>query len=376
METHFAPAKRTGHRSLANQIENVSNSPIMSTLLAATAGLLVILNDDRQIVGLNDAFLAALGNIDSSSILGLRLGETLNCIHASELPNGCGTTSHCSTCGAVIAMMAAINDDQVSEKVCSLTAQNGDTTLERYLSVRAQPLKIEDRRWILIFAQDITNQHALSTLEHIFFHDVNNILTALVGNSDLLAREMPDKHRAQQILSAAKRLCAEVTLQRFLSSQKDGLNLIKLSMVSISEINEEVEFIMYGHPKSHSRKLEQIWPDKDIKLLTDIHLISRILGNMLLNALEASTEDGTVRLVSFVDGNHITWEVWNDSYIPPEIQAQIFQKHFSTKASMGSGMGTHSMKLFGEKYLNGTVWFKTSQDEGTFFYFKHPLLTK
>lgn len=372
-ETYFAPAKRTEQHILTSQVENVAISPIMNTLLVTSAGVLAILNEDRQIVGLNDTFLSALGISEPSSVLGLRLGETLNCVHSAELPNGCGTTPHCVNCGAAIAMMSAIKDDHVTEKVCALTVHKNGSTHEKYLSVRAQPLIYDENKWILIFAHDITNEHELSTLEHIFYHDINNILTALVGNTDLLVREMPDKHRVQQIQNAAKRLCAEVTLQRFLSIQKDVANLLKLSHVLISEINEEVELIMYAHPKARSRQLEQTWPDKNIKIYTDVHLLSRIIGNMLLNALESTPEGGIVRLNTILDDNSIFWEVWNDSYIPHEVQGQIFHKHFSTKASMGRGMGTHSMKLFGEKYLHGKVWFESSPNDGTSFYFRHPL---
>lgn len=373
METNFAPAERTDRRVFANQVENISKSPIMNTLLEATGGLLVVLNEDRQIVGLNEAFLTALGISEPASILGLRLGETLNCIHAAEPPHGCGTTPHCQTCGAVIAMMAAINDGQVSEKTCALKAEKDGVTLERSLSIRAQPMKIDDVRWILIFAHDITHQHFLTSLEQIFFHDVNNILTALVGSSDMLVRDLPDQHRARQILNVAKRLCSEVALQRLLSNQKDGTNLLKLSPVSTKEINYEVELIMNSHPNFQNRKLEQRWPDEAVSINTDIHLISRILGNMLLNALEATAEGGTVRLHTTVNNTDIIWEVWNDAYIPPEIQLRVFQKHFSTKTSMGRGMGTHSMKLLGENYLNGTITFTSSLQDGTTFCFKHPL---
>jgi hypothetical protein len=373
METYFAPAERTDRRVFANQVECISKSPLMSKLLEATGGLLVVLNEDRQIVGLNEAFLAAIGISDAAAILGLRLGETLDCIHAAEAPHGCGTTPHCATCGAAIAMMGAINDDQVSEKNCALSAEKDGNTLERYLTIRAQPMEIDGSRWILIFAQDITHQHSLSTLEHIFFHDINNILTSLVGSSDLLARELPDQRRVQQVLGAAKRLCAEVSLQRFLSNQKDSANLLKLGSVSISDIYEEVELMLYDHPNCLNRKLEQQWPGGDIRIYTDVHLISRILGNMLLNAMEATADNGTIRLKTTVNDADITWEVWNDAYIPADIQLRIFQKHFSTKAVMGRGMGTHSMKLLGEKYLHGEISFSSTAESGTTFRFKHPL---
>lgn len=373
MSASFTPAERTDRRHFANQVENICTNPIMSALLATTGGLLIILNEDRRIAGLNDTFMESYGINDQSSVLGLRLGDTLNCVHAQESPDGCVTRSHCVTCVFAMAVTSAIDDDQVSGKTCFLATEKNGSTLELYLSVKAQPLTIDDVRWILIFAQDITQQQYVFTLEQIFFHDISNILTALISNSYQLAKEMPDQRRPQQILNAVKRLCAEVKLHRSLATQKDGAELLKMRLTHINDINEEVELISYGHPKSWNRRLEQIWPDADIMLNTDLHLASRILGNMLLNAFEATAEEGTVRLETKVNDTDITWEVWNDAYIPPEVQRKIFQKHFSTKAATGRGLGTHSMKLLGEKYLNGKVTFSSSPEAGTTFSFKHPL---
>ena len=64
------------------------------------------------------------------------------------------------------------------------------------------------------------------------------------------------------------------------------------------------------------------------------------------------------------------WDVWNSGVIPSNIQNRIFQRHFSTKASVGRGLGTFSMKLFGEKYLKGKVSFLSSVEKGTTFTFK------
>src|SRR5512133_96866 len=373
MDSYFAPAERTDRRLFANQVEDISNSPIMNALLEATGGLLAVLNEDRQIVGLNDAFLDSLGISDPASVLGLRLGEALHCVHAPEAPHGCGTTPHCVTCGAAIAMMSAICDDQTVEQTCSLTAEKNGTQFERFLTIKAQPLKVDAHRWILIFAQDITQQHFLTSLEQVFFHDVSNLLTAIVGNSQLLAKRMPDQKNAQNLEKAVKRLSAEFSLQRFLSSRKDDTALLKMGRIPLSDIRSELQLILDGHPKARHRNLEQTWPQEDLCITTDIHLISRVLANMLLNALEATPEGGTARLVTHQTETAIIWEVWNDAYTLPEIQLRVFQKYFSTKAAMGRGIGTHAMKLLGESYLNGKVSFTSSLEAGTTFRFEHPL---
>ena len=63
METCFAPAARTDRRKFENQLASISHNPVMDTLLQSVGGLLVVLNEDRQIVALNHAFLASVQEV-------------------------------------------------------------------------------------------------------------------------------------------------------------------------------------------------------------------------------------------------------------------------------------------------------------------------
>lgn len=54
-----------------------------------------------------------------------------------------------------------------------------------------------------------------------------------------------------------------------------------------------------------------------------------------------------------------------------EVQAQVFQRSFSTKGN-DRGLGTYSMKLFGENYLKGKVYFQSDADKGTTFFLALP----
>jgi sensor histidine kinase regulating citrate/malate metabolism len=51
---------------------------------------------------------------------------------------------------------------------------------------------------------------------------------------------------------------------------------------------------------------------------------------------------------------------------------RIFQRNYSTKSDSGRGLGTYSMKLFGETYLGGKVDFTSSESEGTTFHLRLP----
>jgi sensor histidine kinase regulating citrate/malate metabolism len=65
----------------------------------------------------------------------------------------------------------------------------------------------------------------------------------------------------------------------------------------------------------------------------------------------------------------IYFSIKNPGLIPAEVQSQIFQRSFSTKGK-GRGLGTYSIKLLTERYLNGSVGFTSSIERGTEFFVK------
>ena len=365
--TYFAPPEKTERRKFKNQIESISQSVLMNTLLNTMAGLLVILNEDRQIVALNHSFLNLLGIKDPEVALGLRLGESLKCIHSHEQPAGCGTTPHCITCGAVIAMMTAIKENKPDEQICAITIEQNGFLENLCLIVRAQPLTIDGNRWILIFVQDITQQHFWINLEHVFFHDIRNILGSLIGSAEMLELEMPDNSLVHGIMKSSLRIKEEITLQNILSNEKKAADYFRKACASLADIREDLEIIVARNPAWEKINLQISWPEENVTLHTVSLLVSRVLGNMLVNALEASDDGDQIRLSAHVDQDNVRFDVWNRASIPQDIQKRIFQRHFSTKATTGRGLGTYSMKLFGEKYLNGQVGFTSSPEQGTMF---------
>ncbi|MBU2455402.1 MAG: sensor histidine kinase, partial [Proteobacteria bacterium] len=193
MDTYFAPPEKANDKEIAAEIEIVNKNPVMSGLLNSISGILAILDENRQIIALNDSFLKTLGIDDPEQALGLRLGEALECIHANEEPAGCGTTKFCSTCGAAIAIVSSIEQDIPMERLCALSANKGGINIDIVLLVKSQPIKIENRNYILLFIQDITKQEQRAALERAFYHDINNMLSMLVMASELLIEDYPSK---------------------------------------------------------------------------------------------------------------------------------------------------------------------------------------
>jgi signal transduction histidine kinase len=372
MDTCFATAERTDKNDLVAEIKIINNNPVMTGLLHSVSGLLAILDEHRQVVALNDSFLKMLGIDDPEKSLGLRPGEALQCIHAHEEPAGCGTTKFCSTCGAAIAIVSSLEQDRPVEKVCALTAKRGEATIDIVLLVRSNPIIIDEKRFLLLFVQDITLQHQRATLERTFFHDINNMLTGLVGTIDLLALQDSESDIVKMISRSSLRLTQEIKMQKCLLQDANCLYQPVRYKILPKLVIEELQSFFVNHPATLNKNIHFSTSGPNLSVNTDFSLLLRVLCNMITNALEATGENGTVKVWFEQNHNLLSFCVWNDKTIIEDIALRIFQRNFSTKEETGRGIGTYSMKLFGEKYLGGKVSFTTSQEEGTVFKFSLP----
>ena len=95
----------------------------------------------------------------------------------------------------------------------------------------------------------------------------------------------------------------------------------------------------------------------------------RVLGNMLKNAMEAMPLGGSARISCREEGDQVVFSVHNPGLIPQPLQDNIFRRTFSTKGA-GRGMGTYSMLLLAERYLGGSVGFRSTEEEGTVFFLR------
>jgi len=375
MQTFYASAERAGQDELYSDIRIISKNPVVDGVMKTVGGLIAVLNEHRQIMALNETFLSFLGIDNPETVLGLRPGEAINCVHAHELPGGCGTSRYCSTCGAAIAIVVGLAGDIPEERTCVVTVDKNGIKTDLCLSVHAAPLSLQDRRFLLLFLQDITEHQLRSALERAFFHDISNIITAMEGTSLLF--DFEDEHGMRELAKRMQHftshLTQEVRIQRALSQSASFKYEPERQKVSISRIVNELQELFINHRAAQSRKLVLPEPIPDLTFTTDASLIFRVVANMLINAFEATEKGGEVKMWVEQSGNTITFCVWNIGKISDDIARRIFQRHFSTKKEAGRGVGTYSMKLLGEELLGGTVDFTTSEQEGTVFRFSLPV---
>lgn len=372
MDTFFAPAEIATEEQLEQEIEILNKSALMEGLMDTVGGLLAVLNEQRQIISLNDSFLKMLGIDDPIHALGLRPGSALNCVHASEAPGGCGTTEYCSTCGAAKAIVSSLETNEPIEDTCALKARNHGNDVDLVLKVRSHPVKIQNTRFIMLFLQDITLEQQRAALERTFFHDINNMLSGLVGASEVLARDANRSPMVDIVRRSSLRLQKAVEIQRFLLQAETNSYRLVPQPISMDQLQEDLYSLFASHPARSDKHLRIRHDLGDLTIQTDVSLFQRVMSNMITNALEATESGGMVLVTFYTDQETINFSVHNDQEIPDDIKLRVFQRNFSTKAKAGRGIGTFSMKLFGEKVLGGKVNFKSSPGEGTTFIFSLP----
>lgn len=362
--------KRADPLKLALDIKYFEENKILHQLADAVSNMLVILNPERQIVFANKQFLQFLQVDSGNAVYGKRPGEAVNCMYSGLEEGGCGTSEFCRTCGALGAVLESqIGRQAVRE--CRIMTCHSDAL---DLRITATPYNENGPGYTIFAIQDISHEKRRQTLERVFFHDVLNSAGGIFGLSAMLL-ENPDLDEASEITStihrAAKNMINEIQSQQLLTSAERGDLVPDHSNTNSLRMLKDLADLYQGYELSKHKNITIDPFTEDLTVSTDPMILRRVLGNMLKNALEASVNGSRVEISCKTTNEGVVFSVHNDSFIDIITRNQIFQRSFSTKGT-GRGLGTYSMKLLGEKYLGGKVWFTTHPDNGTTFFIRLP----
>lgn len=342
-------------------------------LLDAMPGMVLVLNDSRQIVFANRAFHQISGRSEAESLVGLLVGDVLFCHVALESDNGCGTGDSCETCGALFAMLSGLAGVKNVQE-CTLSQIDGVVAKNLTLRVWSAPLKYGNEEFVVLAGTDISHERRRLALERTFFHDILNLIGSIQGFAELMEidESIDPLMVSRRIQLAAQKVIDEIDAQRVLLAVEKGELKVDNHVLTSLEVLKDVLDIYEGQEIARKRILKIDDAAITISFISDATLLRRILGNMVKNALEASTEGETVVLGVDQCTAGLSFWVHNATVIPTSYQQRIFQRDFSTKGS-GRGLGTYSMKLLG-CFLSGDVYFESSQEKGTQFYLNLPVV--
>jgi len=367
----FAPLGRATPTQVNDMASLCLDDAAVHAVLEAVDSYAVILNAQRQILAANPVLLEALMQGEPARCKGLRIGETLDCVHAKEGPDGCGSSRACRRCGALLSILANQATGQASEGECLISLHREGRWEAREFAVRSSSLVVAGHALTLLTLRDISALKRREALERIFIHDLMNSLQGLQGWAEILQAAGADATAvAGHVLHMASHLTAEVDAQRRLLQAECGELVPDLQNVACEAVLDDLE-VALGSDLT-CRLLRLPVPPEAGGLRTDSAILCRILSNMVMNALEALPPGGQAKIWFERRVGRPCYVVENPGCMAPEVADRVFQRSFSTKASCGRGLGTYSMKLLGETVLGGTVGFTTNWTEGTRFFIELP----
>jgi K+-sensing histidine kinase KdpD len=370
-KTEYAPAQISSKKEIEMQSKVLRSIPFIYELLGSIAGIAVIVNNNRQVVYANETFFDTLGVEDFESFLGLRLGNIYGCIHSQNTTGGCGTSKYCRYCGAVNVILDSQKTGKQIVKECRLSVKSDENMECLDISIKATPLVVLEEAFTVISVFDISDKKRKEVLERMFYHDVinkaggiNSLIAFIKYNSSLDNNDLEELFDTLYISS--NELVEEIVAQRDLALAERNELILKPEVVDSEELVQTIVNLFKKHEIGKDKCIEVVVPKDELVLVTDKIILSRVLGNLLKNALEASEPNQIVTL-ELRKNQSIEFIVKNMTYMPEEVEKQLFKRSFSTKGK-GRGLGTYSVKLLTERYLKGAVHFNTDVNKGTQFH--------
>ncbi len=377
MEGNLRKLKRSPKKEVLCTNSELSNDKLLVELADASNTMFMVLNTNRQIVIANKKLIQIINSAEQN-IIGQRPGEVFNCINSSKFDSECGTHAFCQECETSKAIANAIKGITTHSE-CRISSLVNGQHVSFDLEFQCQQMVYLGKNYILLSVIDISDKKRREVLEKTFFHDILNTAGGVYGFAKILKNKLQHTKNEYKIaditFKLAERLVKEIKGQQILlAAEQNNLN-IEVSEINIRQlINDSIELIKESD-NSCKCSLRQYFSHKEIRLKTDEILLQKVIINLLKNASEASNSNDSISIRVNQEGKNLTISVRNKAYIPKNIQHQLFQRSFSTKGD-NRGIGTYSIKLFTENYLQGKVWFTSTKSRGTYFYVQLPLEPK
>jgi len=368
---HNIPLQSPSDPASSEQTDIFAGNRFLRELFDGMPQHVMLLNSSRQIIYANSALKAFAHSNNTQIITGIRPGELLACDHSLSAEHGCGTADSCATCGALSSILAALDGEQACNE-CRIIRKRDNRVTAIDFRVWAAPITIGNEQCVLVVSTDITNEKKLHLLERMFLHDIKNTALSINYLTTLLLDDcVPYEEVKSSLLRASRLMLNEISHKQLLYDAEYDLLQVSIGSISPAELLDDVASAYYrqAHTKNVRIVIESCQRHSTIN--NDSVLLSRVIENMLKNALESSPGGCVVSLRYHIDDEAI-FECHNENVIPHEDQANIFSHTFSTKG-VGRGLGSYSIKLITERYLGGRVSFSSSPGNGTLFRLTLPL---
>jgi len=225
-----------------------------------------------------------------------------------------------------------------------------------------------------------TQRHRMQTLGRMTMgvaHDLNNLLSGLIGHIELLKDEIDRTALADSIRSS---------IEAIETTAEDGAALIKklqryirddtqqhFEPVDLTALIEEcitlTEPYWYNEPRRQGIEISVETSLRDVPdVLGAASELREVFVNLVLNAVQAMPEGGTLRFETFTNNEGQVCTTVSDTGIgmSDEVEESIFEPLFTTKGDDGTGMGMAASYGIVQEH-EGTINVTSEPEDGTRF---------
>lgn len=251
-----------------------------------------------------------------------------------------------------------------------LIAERGGAVIQR-----AQLLEIQESRYDQLALQT-EKLSALGRMAAGIAHEINNPLAGVLLFSTNLLKKAPPEGPFREGL--------EIIIQETLRCKTIIQDLLEFSRPSepktfLTNVNKVI--VKALHLLDNEFRLHHIRVEMDLskqlpEILIDENQIEQIFVNLLLNAIQAIEEQGTVTVRSYItpDRKKVAIDVIDTGCgIPQENMSKIFEPFFSTKPK-GTGLGLAVTYGIVQKH-GGRIYAFSQPGKGSRFIVELPILS-
>ena len=244
---------------------------------------------------------------------------------------------------------------------------------ERALEKRAKNLEslVEERTKALRNSERLA---AIGATAGMVGHDIRNPLQGMTSDVYLAKTELastPESKEKKNALESLDEIQKNIDyINKIVLDLQDYARPLK-PVAKETNVQKLIDELLTRTEIPKNIKVQVKLQKEAETVLADSDILKRILGNLIINAVQAMPEGGKLSVRTCKDANDLVITVADTGVgIPEEAKEKLFTPLFTTK-SKGQGFGLAVVKRMTES-LGGTVTFESEQGKGTKFTIRLP----
>ena len=230
-------------------------------------------------------------------------------------------------------------------------------------------------------AEQLKNAERLATIgatAGMVGHDIRNPLQAITGDVYLAKIELdsvPESDEKKNAIESLHEIEKNVDyINKIVADLQDYARNLKPSVKEVNVQNLLTELLAKNSLPKNVKVQVKIQKNTDT-VMADSDILKRILGNLVINAVQAMPQGGKLSIEAHREANDSIITVADTGVgIPEAAKEKLFTPLFTTK-SKGQGFGLAVVKRMTEA-LGGTVTFESEEGKGTKFILRFPQTKK